>query len=451
MLTANILLAKIRDAFNDSLYDTLKERINEIKRLCEDIRAQAQVSHLAESRDHRLTSEQTNDIARDTNYRLRQSINVYGESLRTMSKSNQFLLQENKLLGKEVEEYARKLELLEHEKQVACDMNHHLTDIFQSNWTLSKDTQDHGKLQVIIAASTNEDRTKQVQTIEHTLVTAQSFLRETVLHESEHLEEYIIGQRISKHLYHIPVSVGAPVVSKLQQWSQALSSQVLWILGPPDINLPSNMSFAASSIIATALKLDIPLLSHFCALPSYKPDGYPQPREQIALTGLAYSLIRQLIQQMPPFIDAGIDLSSSRLQKLDGSIDSWDECLELLNDLLNHFPMPILLCVIDGLARLDFREGSPPCAQLLEILIGKCSTPGARFKLLLTTSGTPAGQKAALRDMIPGHQRYYENQQPSKYGRLKGSFPLDVSRQLSNSSVGLDQANGSDGSTQVDT
>ena len=85
VLTADISVAKIRDALNSSLYDTLKERIHEIEQLCQDIRNHAEASHLSESRDHRITSEQTNEITRDTNVIIRQTNDLvidYGKHIK---------------------------------------------------------------------------------------------------------------------------------------------------------------------------------------------------------------------------------------------------------------------------------------------------------------------------------------------------------------------------------
>ena len=315
-------------------------------------------------------------------------------------------------------------------------MNRILLETVHSSSYSSNKTEEFDKPQIFMEPSVPVENAigecpRQISHIEHSSHKAHSFSNESILHASQHLEEYIIGERIARSRSSVPASARALLVSKLRQWSGALSSQLLWIVGPPENILPSSVSFAALSIISTASKLDIPLLSHFCALPFYKPDGYPQPREQIALIGITYSLIRQLIQQMPPEIDTGIYLSISKLQKLNGNMDSWHESLKLLKDLLDYFPMPILLCVIDGLGRLDFKQGSKLCTQLLEILASECSAPGARFKLLLTTSGKPMGQKAALR-RIPEHRRLYIPETPSSPG---GGYPLDVSRQLSNNSA----------------
>ena len=154
-----------------------------------------------------------------------------------------------------------------------------------------------------------------------------------------------------------PVVMDHLIIYGLQQWSVALTPQLLWIIGPSDYALPSNILSAAMAVVLTALKLDVPILSHFCALPPY---GTPC-REETGLIGLVYSLILQVLEQMTPEIGSGIDLGVSRFQGLDGSIESWDESLNLLTDLLHHFSLPLLLCVIDGLGRLNFEGGSPLC------------------------------------------------------------------------------------------
>ena len=279
-------------------------------------------------------------------------------------------------------------------------------------------------------------------TVEDDSEKAHSFLRKNILQETARLKDHITGKQVLRVSPGIPVSARPVLVSKLQQWSAASSSRVLWIVGPPDANLPSNMSFAALSIVSTASQLGVPLLFHLCALPPYK-SREDDTREPI---GLAYSLVRQLIQQMPPDIhDTGLDLSASRLQKLNGSIDSGNESLRLLRDLLDRFPAPLLLCGIDGLGRLDSQRGSPFCADLLKILMDKCAASGTTFKLLLTTSGKPSGPNAAFRRVIPKDQQHHETQHLGKHGRHTGGFPLNVSRQLSESFGDLDIVTGRSG------
>ena len=216
------------------------------------------------------------------------------------------------------------------------------------------------------------------------------------------------------------------VVHGLQQWSAALMPQFLWIVGPSDYALPSSMSSAAMTIVLTALQLDVPVVSHFCDLPPY---GYPD-REQAGLVGLVYNLILQLLEQMAPEIDTGIDLAVSRFRGLDGSIESWDESRNLLADLLQHFTRPLLLCVIDGLSRLDFEDGSPLCRQLVELLQENVAQAGSkvRLKVLFTTSGTSSGQDATLPDLIFEDQRLYTDHWQ---GRSGSSCPLLVSNHLS--------------------
>ena len=216
------------------------------------------------------------------------------------------------------------------------------------------------------------------------------------------------------------------VVHGLQQWSAALMPQFLWIIGPSDYAFPSNMSSAAMAILQTALQLDIPLVSHFCELPPY---GYLD-REQAGLIGLVYDLILQLLEQMAPEINTGINLAMSRFQNLDGSIESWKESLQLLADLLQHFTLPLLLCVIDGLSRLDFEDGSPLCGDLVELLQENITRADSklRLKVLLTTSGASSGYDAAPPDLIPEDQRLYTDY---RQGRSGSSRPLPISNHLS--------------------
>ena len=176
-------------------------------------------------------------------------------------------------------------------------------------------------------------------------------------------------------------------------------------------------------------------MSYFCALPPYRPKSQEQEqsREEDAMISLAYSLILQLISQMSPEIKSSINLATSRLNKLNGCLESWNESLSLLVDLLHHFPLPLLLCVIDGLGRLDFRYGAPLCGQLVYVLqdyMGSTTT-GTRLKILFATSGVSSGQSAALPKLIPDDHRLYVDQAQGKYGPLTRGQNLDISTQLS--------------------
>ena len=406
-LTAPV--AKFADAFNGDLQKSLKKRVSEIEKLSKDLRENIENAHIAESRDHRLTTEEVYAIVRDSNNKIRKQ---------------ELDLAELKEL------YKRQVQYVKNQQAVAIQMVQALAENVREgkNQYVQRVTLQgaQGLSETRLSSKNIASFGLKPETAEPSSAPTPRFLRTEVLTNAQQLEGYVVGKKILNGGMAFPVVMDHLIVHALQQWSVALTPQLLWIIGPSDYALPSNMSSAAMTIALTALKLNVPIVSHFCALPPY---GTPC-REETGLIGLIYSLILQILEQMAPEIDSGIDLAVSRFQGLDDSIESWDESLNLLADLLHHFSLPLLLCVIDGLGRLDFEGGSPLCRQLVEVLQGQVAQAesAVRLKVLFTTSGKSSGQRAALPDLIPESQRLYTEYQQGKSGSGR---PLLLSNQLS--------------------
>ena len=412
-------IAKVSNAFNGSLQDSLQERVSEIRRLSESFRKHVEIAHVAEGRDHRITSEETYNIVRRTDW-------LAQETHRDIAG-----------LRKDWEDYQKQIEVLKNERNVAVNMVMVLHENFRETMDLVNQMKSQRDKQTLLSQSSlPEDlqaRAPLAESSAERWAGSQHFLRIDVLQVSQHLAGHIIGKRTLSGGKTHSTTTDEVIVYRLKEWSGALSPQLLWIIGPPNHALPSNMSSAAMNIISTASKLNVPFVSHFCALPPYERDNNDNSsREMTALTGLVYSLILQLIAQMPPEIKTGIDLAESRFQKLDGSLDNWQEGLDLLADLLQHFSLPLLLCIIDGLSRLDFNDGSPLCGQLIQVLQAdvESTTSKTRLKVLLTTSGKSSGQGASLPKMIPENQRLYADKGHGPPGSRNGGSPLAISKQM---------------------
>ena len=95
---------------------------------------------------------------------------------------------------------------------------------------------------------------------------------------------------------------------------------------------------------------DLPLL--LSSIPGSRGDNTRPARSRT--TSLSYSLIRQLVDYLPPILDCNVtcDLSAERFSLLDGTLTSWKEVLSLI-DILLHYAPPLLVCVIDGLDALQ--------------------------------------------------------------------------------------------------
>lgn len=139
----------------------------------------------------------------------------------------------------------------------------------------------------------------------------------------------------------VEVMAESNVVSSLQEWATDPRSQILAVGGAPVA--PISACYADY-----ARRSKVPTISHFCSLPSQTTEGMSAAEQGIV--SLAYSVIRQLIDYLPPVLDCCVscDLSAERFNLLNGSLTSWKEVLSLIDILLNYAP-PLLVLVIDGL------------------------------------------------------------------------------------------------------
>lgn len=150
-------------------------------------------------------------------------------------------------------------------------------------------------------------------------------------------------------------------------------------------SLPSNLSYLA---------LVEPAVLH--ALQSW----ISETEDSRTLIGCVYSLISQLLQFSIEETD--LDLSPERLAKLDGSMESWDTSLDLLEGLLECTPL-LPYCVIYGLNDLDWAAGAEACAEVFDVLLRHRERADSVFNILLTI----AGRSKTLARCISAEQRLY--------------------------------------------
>ena len=237
-------------------------------------------------------------------------------------------------------------------------------------------------------------------------VPRKSMKRPDALKYATHLQTHITGASLPSNLSY-PALVEPAVLHALQSWiSETEDSRTLWIVGPHENSAESSARTAALGIIASAFQQNVPFISHFCERPRYGRSagsgsggvGRAQSSEETGLIGCVYSLISQLLQFSIEETD--LDLSPERLAKLDGSMESWDVSLDLLEDLLERTPL-LPYCVIHGLNDLDWAAGAEACAEVLDVLLRHQERADSVFNILLTTAGL------TLARYIPAKQRLY--------------------------------------------
>lgn len=155
---------------------------------------------------------------------------------------------------------------------------------------------------------------------------------------------------------------------------------MLWFVGPTlEVDGFENplTSIAAKFVgMVAAHRLDV--ISYFCEVPRASA-GHDTPEAEGAIS-LLYALLRQLVEKLPPRLDTAFDLSEVRFAKLDGSMNTWTEAIQLLWDLLSVLS-GVVFCVIDGFHWLDGEGTDAPLAQLLTALRHD------RLRVFFTTCG----------------------------------------------------------------
>lgn len=228
---------------------------------------------------------------------------------------------------------------------------------------------------------------------------------------SRHLEDFFDrDHRIAEAGSDIEVMTDENVATSLQKWVADPRSQVLAIGGSPDTSNPVALVSGCCANLVRRSK--VPAVSHFCTLPCRTTEGM-SAREQ-GIISLAYSVIRQLIDQLPPILDCCVscDLSAERFNLLNGHLTSWKEVLSLI-DILLHYAPPLLVLVIDGLDVLQGPSTSAHIQSLIRVFVthmrhhsvpmpdGSKSRP-VLFKALLTVAGRLDALEAALaEDPLP--------------------------------------------------
>ncbi|RAL11706.1 uncharacterized protein BO97DRAFT_93511 [Aspergillus homomorphus CBS 101889] len=217
---------------------------------------------------------------------------------------------------------------------------------------------------------------------------------------SSHLENFFDADDQNPELDpDVEVIAEENVMTSLQQWATDTYSQVLAVGGSPTTAFPSPVLLISTCYASLARKARLPVISHFCTGPNNGTDELTYEQHLIAL---AYSLIRQLIEYLPPVIEShsGCNLSAERFKPLNGTLTSWKEVLSLIDILLYYAP-PLMVCVIHGLDAIQDPSTDPYIRSLVRILLTHTrhqtttmaeglETQSVLLKILFTVAGRPS-------------------------------------------------------------
>jgi hypothetical protein len=186
---------------------------------------------------------------------------------------------------------------------------------------------------------------------------------------SKHLQDFFRTEDQVTYLdSDVDVIAEDTVLESLQEWATSVHSQVLAVGGSPSTAFPSPVALISACYTTFARKARLPVISHFCALPTEERSGMTLFEQ--GLISLAYSLIRQLIDYLPPVLEghAACNLNTERFSPLNGTMTSWKEVLSLI-DILLYLGPPVLVCVIDGLDVLEDPSTDEQIRSLVRTLL----------------------------------------------------------------------------------
>ncbi|KAL5365190.1 hypothetical protein BJX96DRAFT_158715 [Aspergillus floccosus] len=229
------------------------------------------------------------------------------------------------------------------------------------------------------------------------------YTRSELQAKSKHLLDFFDSDdQVADYELDVDVNVEDSVMISLQQWASNARSQVLAVGGAPTTVFPSPVALISACYASLARKEGLPVVSHFCSLPTQERDGMTVYEQ--ALIALAYSLLRQLIDCLPPVLEGhtACDLSPDRFKPLNGTLTSWKEVLSLI-DILLHYAPPLVVCVIDGLDVIQHESTDLRIRSLVRTLLAHTrhepvSTPegGLSQNVLLKVLFTVAGRPSSL-------------------------------------------------------
>ncbi len=185
------------------------------------------------------------------------------------------------------------------------------------------------------------------------------------------------------------------IVEVVRDWSQSSTSQALWVQGRFQETHPSNASTIAAKVINTVRKMVIPFLAFFFHvddgtgedLRTLVASPCESPEASMAVN-CVYSLIRQLINQLPRDAELPGKNWKARFENLDGSLKTFDIALKILEQLLQQAPATLLI-IIDGVEQVDDSEAQQPVSEVL-LLLQEMTTETKEEKVvktLYTTAG----------------------------------------------------------------
>jgi len=368
---------KIRFGLNENLYDNLREHVQVIQLTSDSIFQLAQTCGLAENRETRLVGEDTNAIARHTYVAMRD----VSQKLSDLERKLDAARENYTVLSAPARRVQLGTDLFALLEGVARDQK--ISEISIRKTKAAKEQKLVFEVAATIERSMEgDDKTRSpiIKDIAH------SWSVSDIFGMCEALDHFVIGRSGEDFAGECtPGFANEEVMHTLQQWSTASTSQLLWLAGPEEYTVPSNVSAAAGAIVMSAQALGVPQISHICERGT-RSDSVGQSIEDSGLIGLLYSFIKQMIVQTPLRVENDTAISYDQISDLDGTMGTWSLGLDILSILLKLAP-PLLLCIVDGFNLLDHGASSTRCEEFISLFWKSLANEAKVLKVLFTTSG----------------------------------------------------------------
>lgn len=377
---------KLLNSFNSDFRTTFQDQLKDIQKLSARVSRRANIGTMAELRDFRISSEAQSQQIWEEKEDWRRKAETYEmkyEFLKSVTGKSAVGKGMANLLSMQAHEF---LELMGGFSNGVAPGSPSPSELYDPCWLTDHD------------ANCDEVRSppRAVEYDEPQLLMAPPTPETSLTYLSRDLQDHItIFADPATLIYPSDIFAEHAIVKALQHWTTSAESERLWVIGVPS-KYPTPTTSIAASVANAASELGVPFAC-FC-YPTMHVDR--NTTDENGIISLLYTLIRQIIDFIPPTVDAP-QLDASRFEALDGTLKTWREGLSILSDVLKIAP-PLLLIIIDGLERLDFAEcGEHYLLELLALLQKKSETSnsdgsGNALKLLFTT----AGNCAALNDVV---------------------------------------------------
>ncbi|KAL1847380.1 hypothetical protein Daus18300_013965 [Diaporthe australafricana] len=328
-------------SFNENLVERFENDIKRIKTSAERIRNLAQQSSRAEARFHRLETESANRDLR---------LGLHG-------------------LARETAEMRYEMEAMKR-RQAKIEVDRQQEPRYQKQLGFN--------VRLFL-----EERTRHEQAAHYSVKIVSPDQLDVLAQSGLHLES--LHQVRLRANDSAPMPFNPEVISRITDWSKGQAVPLLWIDGPAmDYEEERNpLTMLAAQLIDLTARSRLHVISYFCELSRIVDVA---ERETQATVAMIYSLIRQLIELLPPEFEASADLSEARFRHLDGTLKSCGEAMLIFQDLLDVVPAATVFCIIDGLHLMDDAR----VEQSLRLFLQQLRSGDGKLRVLFTTSGRSA-------------------------------------------------------------